>query len=137
MAEIRIGTSGWHYKHWAGRFYPARWPASKMLAFYDDRFNTVEVNNSFYRLPGEVALEGLAHMNARGFSFCREGQPLPHAYEEAEGPCRGHREVLRAGGFAERETGSGPVSTAAELRGKYRTAGRISGSPSEVASIRV
>jgi len=50
-AEIRIGTSGWHYKHWVGNFYPQKFPASKMLAFYQERFDTVELNNSFYRLP--------------------------------------------------------------------------------------
>lgn len=51
MAEIRIGTSGWHYKHWLGNFYPQKMPASKMLAWYQQRFDTVELNNSFYRLP--------------------------------------------------------------------------------------
>ena len=46
MSEIRIGTSGWHYKHWIARFYPERYPASKMLAFYQREFDTVEINNS-------------------------------------------------------------------------------------------
>jgi len=50
-AEIRIGTSGWHYKHWLGNFYPQKLPASKMLAYYYEHFDTVEVNNSFYMLP--------------------------------------------------------------------------------------
>jgi uncharacterized protein YecE (DUF72 family) len=49
--EIRIGCSGWHYKHWVGRFYPAKTPASKMLDFYLQHFDTVELNNSFYKLP--------------------------------------------------------------------------------------
>jgi uncharacterized protein YecE (DUF72 family) len=49
--EVRIGTSGWHYKHWKGPFYPRDMKASDMLAFYLQRFDTVEVNNSFYRLP--------------------------------------------------------------------------------------
>ena len=51
MAGIRIGTSGWHYKHWVGTFYPAKTPASKMLAYYYERFDTVELNNTFYRPP--------------------------------------------------------------------------------------
>jgi len=50
-AEIRIGCSGWHYKHWVGRFYPERYPASKMLDYYLRHFDTVEINNSFYKLP--------------------------------------------------------------------------------------
>lgn len=50
-AEIRIGTSGWHYQHWKGPFYDDGCPASKMLDFYAGRFDTVEINNSFYKLP--------------------------------------------------------------------------------------
>ncbi len=46
-----IGTSGWHYQHWRAGFYPAGLPASKWLAYYAERFGTVEVNNAFYRLP--------------------------------------------------------------------------------------
>jgi uncharacterized protein YecE (DUF72 family) len=54
--KIHIGTSGWHYKHWIGAFYPPGLPASQMLAWYAQRFDTVEINNSFYRLPPETAL---------------------------------------------------------------------------------
>ena len=50
-SEIRIGTLGWHYKHWLGTFYPEKLPASKMLGFYLREFDTVELNNSFYKLP--------------------------------------------------------------------------------------
>jgi uncharacterized protein YecE (DUF72 family) len=50
-----IGTSGWHYQHWKGGFYPGGVPASRWLEFYATRFQTVEVNNAFYRLPkGEM-----------------------------------------------------------------------------------
>jgi uncharacterized protein YecE (DUF72 family) len=50
--NIHIGTSGWHYDHWKGPFYPANLPKSKMLAYYARHFKAVEINNSFYRLPG-------------------------------------------------------------------------------------
>jgi uncharacterized protein YecE (DUF72 family) len=50
-AQWRIGTSGWNYKHWKEIFYPPKVPASKWLDFYADRFDTVEVNATFYRLP--------------------------------------------------------------------------------------
>lgn len=47
-----IGTSGWNYPHWGrGVFYPPGLPASRWLAFYAGRFSTVEVNNTFYRMP--------------------------------------------------------------------------------------
>ena len=49
--SIYIGTSGWHYKHWRGLFYPERFPATEMLRFYSERFDTVEINATFYRLP--------------------------------------------------------------------------------------
>lgn len=48
---VHIGTSGWHYKHWVGPFYPPKAPASQMFAYYAQHFDTVELNNSFYRLP--------------------------------------------------------------------------------------
>ena len=72
-AEIRIGTSGWHYKHWVGRVYPERWPASKMLAWYQEHFDTVEVNNSFYRLPSEAAFEQWRSTTPANFRFSVKG----------------------------------------------------------------
>jgi uncharacterized protein YecE (DUF72 family) len=54
--EIVAGTSGWHYRHWRGRFYPDDLAASRWLGWYAERFATVEVNASFYRLPSEDAL---------------------------------------------------------------------------------
>jgi len=52
-AKIYIGTSGWHYKHWKGIFYPEDLADSDQLRFYTKRFDTVEINNSFYRQPSE------------------------------------------------------------------------------------
>ncbi len=72
-AEVRIGTSGWHYKHWVGTVYPPRWPASKMLEWYQERFDTVEINNSFYRLPSESAVEEWRASAPPGFRFSVKG----------------------------------------------------------------
>ncbi len=49
--KVRIGCSGWQYKHWRGDFYPAELPTSRWFAHYALAFDTVEINNSFYRLP--------------------------------------------------------------------------------------
>jgi len=57
MTDIRIGTSGYHYKHWVGPFYPPKTPALRMLEFYVRHFDTLELNNSFYRLPTIAAFE--------------------------------------------------------------------------------
>jgi uncharacterized protein YecE (DUF72 family) len=51
VVRPRIGCSGWNYKSWRGRFYPGDLPPDRWLAFYARRFDTVEVNNTFYRLP--------------------------------------------------------------------------------------
>jgi uncharacterized protein YecE (DUF72 family) len=48
---IRIGCSGWNYKSWRGRFYPSALPSERWLPHYSERFDTVELNGSFYRLP--------------------------------------------------------------------------------------
>jgi uncharacterized protein YecE (DUF72 family) len=49
--EIRIGTSGWHYDHWVGRFYPEGLRKEQWLEYYAQHFDTVEINNTFYHLP--------------------------------------------------------------------------------------
>jgi uncharacterized protein YecE (DUF72 family) len=54
---VRVGLSGWNYAHWRnGVFYPPRLPASRWLDFYAERFDTVEVNSTFYRLPQWAAV---------------------------------------------------------------------------------
>ncbi len=54
--EIRIGTSGWHYNHWIGRFYPEKLPKDRWLEHYAQFFNTVEINSTFYHLPREQTM---------------------------------------------------------------------------------
>jgi uncharacterized protein YecE (DUF72 family) len=53
---IHIGTSGWHYQHWKGHFYPADLPERDMLHYYINHFSCVEINNSFYQLPQEKTI---------------------------------------------------------------------------------
>ncbi len=54
VAEILVGTSGFVYDHWRGGFYPEKLAKAKWLEFYVTHFTTVELNNSFYRLPSET-----------------------------------------------------------------------------------
>ena len=54
--EIRIGTSGWHYRSWHGPFYPGRLKIKDFLSYYIQHFDTAEINNSFYRLPEKETL---------------------------------------------------------------------------------
>lgn len=55
--KVFAGTSGYSYKEWKGNFYPERFPSTKMLQFYAERLPTVEINNTFYRLPKVNVLE--------------------------------------------------------------------------------
>jgi uncharacterized protein YecE (DUF72 family) len=55
--ELRIGCSGWQYRHWRGSFYPLELPQSRWFDHYSRTFNTVELNNSFYRLPSGETFE--------------------------------------------------------------------------------
>src|SRR5437867_1495057 len=72
-AGVHIGTSGWHYRHWRGPFYPEKFPAAKWLDYYAQHFDTVEINNSFYRLPPETALENWRESTPPGFCFAMKG----------------------------------------------------------------
>ncbi len=67
--ELFIGTSGYSYKGWKGPFYPEDTPAGKMLAFYGSRLSTVEINNTFYRLPRREVLENWAAQVPDAFRF--------------------------------------------------------------------
>lgn len=67
--EWRVGTSGFAYKEWKGEFYPEDIASSAMLSFYASRLTSVEINNTFYRLPRESVLEGWAGQVGDGFRF--------------------------------------------------------------------
>jgi uncharacterized protein YecE (DUF72 family) len=70
---IHIGTSGWHYDHWRGPFYPENLAPAEFLKFYQQKFHTVEINNSFYRLPSEKALIDWRQAVPPGFIFAVKG----------------------------------------------------------------
>jgi uncharacterized protein YecE (DUF72 family) len=67
--RLVVGTSGYSYKEWKGSFYPADLPASKMLAFYATFFESVEINNTFYRMPEAKTLAKWAAEVPDGFTF--------------------------------------------------------------------
>jgi uncharacterized protein YecE (DUF72 family) len=67
--RIYIGTSGFSYAPWRGSFYPEKLPAAKMLAYYAERLDTVEINNTFYRMPAPAMLEKWAAETPEGFRF--------------------------------------------------------------------
>jgi len=69
MAMLRVGTSGWHYPHWKGVLYPVGLKTDAWLSFYAESFDTVEVNNSFYRLPSRETFSSWARSVPGDFIF--------------------------------------------------------------------
>jgi uncharacterized protein YecE (DUF72 family) len=70
---IHIGTSGWHYDHWQGPFYPANMAKIDFLKYYQMHFHTVEINNSFYRLPTAKTMNDWRESVPPGFIFAVKG----------------------------------------------------------------
>jgi uncharacterized protein YecE (DUF72 family) len=69
MMKIYVGTSGYAYKEWKGKFYPEKISPKEMLRFYSGRLNTVEINNTFYRMPNESVLMSWGEQVPGGFVF--------------------------------------------------------------------
>ncbi len=77
-----VGTSGYQYDHWKGVFYPDDLPKQEWLGFYATRFATVEINNTFYRLPSASSFDGWRDAVGKAFRFAlkfsRYGSHLKH-----------------------------------------------------------
>jgi uncharacterized protein YecE (DUF72 family) len=69
MGEVRIGCSGWNYRDWRGTFYPEKLPVRRWLEFYAERFDTVEVNATFYRLPSRPGVARWVEQTPADFGF--------------------------------------------------------------------
>jgi len=67
--NLYVGTSGYSYKEWKGTFYPEDLPDKQMLHFYGERFRSVEINNTFYRMPKKSVLEAWAVEVPSDFKF--------------------------------------------------------------------
>jgi uncharacterized protein YecE (DUF72 family) len=67
--DLYVGTSGYSYKEWKGTFYPEKLPARRMLGFYGECFRSVEINSTFYGVPGTAVLQGWADAVPAGFKF--------------------------------------------------------------------
>ncbi|HHC09077.1 MAG TPA: DUF72 domain-containing protein [Actinobacteria bacterium] len=103
---IRVGTSGWVYDGWRGRFYPEELPRARWLHWYAERFPTVEINGTFYRLPKRATVEEWAAAVPAGFRFAAKmSRYLSHvrrldddgavaAFAEAVAPLDGLLEVI-------------------------------------------
>jgi uncharacterized protein YecE (DUF72 family) len=66
---VHVGCAGWAYPHWRGRLYPNGLPQRRWLSHYAERYDTVEVNSTFYRLASPAAVENWVEQSPRGFVF--------------------------------------------------------------------
>lgn len=79
MAQIHIGTSGWHYAHWVGPFYPEGTKPKEFLPYYAEHFSAAEINNTFYQLPAPETLAQWRDMTPEGFVFaCKASRYITH-----------------------------------------------------------
>ena len=69
MADAHVGCSGWNYKDWRGVVYPEKLPARRWFEHYATLFDTVEINNTFYRLPPATTMERWAEQAPSGFVY--------------------------------------------------------------------
>ena len=77
--QIFTGTSGFSYPEWKGSFYPEKMPTKQMLGYYAGHFGTVEINNTFYRMPRPELLTGWAELVPPGFRFAPKApQQITH-----------------------------------------------------------
>lgn len=77
--QFFVGTSGYSYKEWKGSFYPEKIRADQMLRYYAERFSTVEINNTFYRMPKDNVLESWAGDAPDSFRFVlKASQRITH-----------------------------------------------------------
>ena len=86
--KLLAGTSGYAFKEWKGAFYPQELKDDGMLGFYASKFPTVEINNTFYRLPKENVLREWAAQVPEQFHVLDQGEPAHHALRAAQGPKR-------------------------------------------------
>jgi uncharacterized protein YecE (DUF72 family) len=106
-ATYYIGTSGWHYAHWRGPFYPAELAPRHWLEYYARQFGTVEINASFYRLPTLAAVRQWCETVPSGFRFAIKASRTITHMKKLRDPGRSLRLLFaRVRAFGDR---AGPV----------------------------
>lgn len=101
--RLLVGTSGWSYDHWSGCFYPEHLPAADRLTFYAERFSTVEINATFYRLPSESTVSHWRDGVPTDFRFAVKGSRyITHIRRLADTDDAVARFLDRVGGLRDR-----------------------------------
>ena len=105
MDHINIGTSGWMYDHWIGRFYPKGMENSKMLEHYAKKFSTVEINNAFYQLPTKESIKTWEEKTPKDFIFAVKGSRYLTHMKNLKDPKESSEKFFNAIEYFERNLG--------------------------------
>ena len=103
--KIWIGTSGWHYDHWKGPFYPEDISSKDMLSYYANHFRTAEINNSFYQLPRKTTLGLWKSSVPRDFVFSLKASRYITHMKKLRDPRRGIAPLIEAAAVLEEKLG--------------------------------
>lgn len=105
-AELRVGTSGWHYAHWAGGvFYPDGMGSDEWLGHYAKSFDSVEINNTFYHLPREETFESWRRAVPEGFEFAVKASRFITHVKRLKEPGEGISRFLSRAGLLREKLG--------------------------------
>src|SRR5262245_22056720 len=102
---LYVGTSGYSYKQWKGAFYPEDLPAKRMLGFYGKRFRTVEINNTFYRMPTASVLGAWAGEVPADFRFVLKAPQRITHFQRLKGAAASVSSLLDAAGALKKRLG--------------------------------
>ena len=103
--SIHIGTSGWHYTHWKGTFYPEKLPAREYINYYLNFFQSVEINNSFYKLPSEETFRLWKESVPEGFVFAVKASRFITHMKKLKEPGQSIARFMHAVDFLEEKLG--------------------------------
>jgi uncharacterized protein YecE (DUF72 family) len=103
--KVHIGTSGWHYKHWIGSFYPEDISPNEMFRFYAEHFDTVEINNTFYRLPQLTTFDNWRSKSPENFRFAVKASRFITHMKKLKDPHTSMAKFLLATGRLEKKLG--------------------------------
>ncbi|MDH3892071.1 MAG: DUF72 domain-containing protein [candidate division Zixibacteria bacterium] len=93
--DVRIGTSGYSFDDWRGRFYPEKTVKGKMLDYYVQHFRTVEINSTYYRIPHPAVMANITRKAPNGFDFMvKVPQSFTHRRSDLEDDLAKYREAL-------------------------------------------
>jgi len=119
-AIARVGCSGWEYKHWRGDFYPQDIPKTRWFEHYAAAFDTVEINNSFYRLPETTTFARWAARAPMRFLFAIKASRFLTHMKKLKDPEQPLTLLFEAHGAARRPSGPCPLPAAARLEAQPR-----------------